>query len=102
MNLLEKLGWSKRQARPVGDQLETGRTEQESAAARRTNILIKLGLFLGLVGITLAAFPRGEMYEYTVEEGEVWRRPTLVAPFNFPVYKDPDMVERQGVFTGSI
>lgn len=95
MNLFEKLGWSKRQARPVGDQLETGRSEQESAAARRTNILIKLGLFLGLVGITLAAFPRGQMYEYTVEEGDVWRRPTLVAPFNFPVYKDPETVERQ-------
>ncbi len=95
MNLFEKFGWSKQQARPVGDQLETGRSEQDTAAARRTNILLKLGLFVGLVAITLAAFPRGGMYEYTVKVGDVWRQPTLVAPFNFPVYKDPDTVERQ-------
>lgn len=79
----------------MGDQLETGRSEQDAVADRRKDLFIKIALFLGLVVITVAAFPRGEMYEYTVDVGDTWRRPTLVAPFNFPVYKDQETVQKQ-------
>ena len=95
MRLLEKLGWSKKKARPVGDQLETGRSEQEARAQRRKDFLIKAALFVSLVAITLAAFPRGGMYEYTVDVGDSWRQQTLVAPFNFPIYKDAETVTAQ-------
>lgn len=95
MSLLEKLGWSEKKARPVGDRLESGRSEREARAEWRKDVLIKVALFVGLVAITVAAFPRGEMYEYTVDVGDTWRQQTLVAPFNFPVYKDPATVEAQ-------
>lgn len=94
MGLFDTLGLFKKKARPVGDRLETGRSG-EDASTRRKNLLIKAVLFIVLVAVTLAAFPRGEVYEYTVEEGDTWRQPTLVAPFNFPVYKDPATVRKQ-------
>ena len=85
----------RQRARPVGDQLETGASADEQSA--RTYWLIRGSIFLVLLGITLAAFPRGDVYEQTVEVGDTWRQQTLVAPFNFPIYKDEDSVraERQ-------
>lgn len=88
MGILETLGWTKRKARPVGQQLESGRAENQPPSKRR-NLLVKAGIFLGLLLFTLFAFPLGEVYEYTVQEGDVWRQTALVAPFDFPVYKDP-------------
>jgi membrane-associated HD superfamily phosphohydrolase len=95
MGLLEWLGWTgdSRKARPVGTQLETGRTDDETSPVRYW--LIRGGLFAALVFIALFAFPHGEVYEYTVQDGDTWRQPTLVAPFNFPVYKDPETVQAQ-------
>jgi hypothetical protein len=45
------------------------------------------------VGITVAAFPRGEVYEYTVQVGDVWRQSTLEASYSFPIYIDQERVE---------
>jgi hypothetical protein len=56
--------------------------------ARRKNLSIKAGIFLSLLVLTMAAFPRGELYRYTVEVGDEWRQETLVAPFGFAIYKD--------------
>ena len=92
MGIFEKLGWSRRSAKPVGHELETsGRAEEESSPWQLW--LLRGGLLLVLVGITLAAFPRGEMYEYTVQVGDTWRQSTLEAPFDFPVYVDQQRVE---------
>jgi len=91
MGLLEKLGWSQRKARPVGHELETGGRSEESMSTRN-RILIKAGLFIALVALTVAAFPRGQVFEYTVQIGDTWRQPTLVAPFNFPIYKEAQRV----------
>lgn len=77
----------------MGGQLESGRSEEQPSARRQW--LIKGGLFLFLVVMTVAAFPRGEVYEYTVQVGDTWRQPTLVAPFNFPIYKDSETVQEQ-------
>lgn len=95
MGFLEMLGWGAdaRKARPVGTQLETGRDDDKESPTRYW--LIRGGLFVALVLIALIAFPHGEVYEYTVQDGDTWRQPTLVAPFNFPVYKDPETVRVQ-------
>ena len=88
MGLLEKIGLARQTARPVGQQLESGRPE--GGASTRRTWLIKGGIFLSLLLIALLAFPSGEVYEYTTQVGEAWRQPTLVAPFNFPIQKDPE------------
>ncbi|WP_103029180.1 HD family phosphohydrolase [Salinibacter altiplanensis] len=91
MRLLELLGWSRRAPQPVGDDLETGDDSEATAAWR--GWALRGGLFLGLVALTVAAFPRGDFYEYTVEVGDTWSQSTLSAPFKFPVYLDPERVE---------
>jgi len=91
MGLLETLGWSRRKPQPVGHDLETGDRSDDSPAWKRW--ALRGGLFLALVALTVAAFPRGDFYEYTVEVGDTWRQSTLTAPFNFPVYLDQDRVE---------
>ena len=91
MGLLETLGWSRRKPKPVGHGLETSDSAEEDGDWQGR--LLRGGLFLGLVILTVAAFPRGDLYEYTVETGDVWRQSTLTAPFNFPVYLDQNRVE---------
>ena len=91
MGLLEILGWSRRKPQPVGHDLETGDHSEGKPAWQRW--LLRGGLFGALVILTVAAFPRGEFYEYTVEVGDTWRQSTLTAPFNFPVYLNEDRVE---------
>lgn len=93
MGLLKKLGLWKRKARPVGQELESGRNDEEADARRQ--LLIRAGLFIALVALTVAAFPKGEVYEYTVQVGDTWRQPTLVASFNFPIYKNEERVEKE-------
>ena len=90
MGLLDTLGLRKKKARPVGQDLESGRSD--AGAKARNDLLLRIGLFVALLVATVAAFPRGEVYEYTVQVGDTWRQPTLVAPFNFPVYKNPASV----------
>ena len=91
MGFFEKLGWSRRSARPVGHELETsGRTDDDS---KWQMWLLRGGLLTLLVAITVVAFPRGEVYEYTVQVGDNWQQSTLNAPFNFPIYIDQARVE---------
>jgi len=91
MGIFEKLGWSRRSAKPVGHELETtGRPGDETSPVQLW--LLRGGLLLFLIGITVAAFPRGEVYEYTVQVGDTWRQTTLNAPFDFPVYVDQERV----------
>ncbi len=92
MGLFDQLGWSRPTAQPVGHELETsGRSEDDTS--RWQFWALRWGLFLVLIAITAAAFPRGEVYEYTVQVGDTWRQSTLDAPFDFPVYVDQERVE---------
>ena len=93
MSILETLGLSKKKARPVGHELESGRSDE--VREKRRHWLFRGGLFLALVIVTVLAFPRGEVYEYTVQVGDTWRQPTLVAPFNYPIRKDEGRVESE-------
>ena len=93
MGLLDTLGWSRRKARPVGDKLETSRHEE--GPSRSEHWGVKAVLFVVLLAGTLLAFPRGDRYEYTVQVGDAWQRQRLVAPFNFPIYRNPDSLEAE-------
>ena len=89
MGLFEILGWKRRTPPPpVGEDLERGTRTEDALPWQRG--LLRGGLFLGLVLLTVAAFPRGAFYEYPVEVGDTWRQSTLTAPFNFPTYLDED------------
>ncbi len=91
---LERLGLRPKGATPVGTDLESGKRNVPEDTYWR-DVTVRTVLFVVLVAATLAAFPRGEVFEYTVQVGDTWRQPTLVAPFNFPIYKDADSVERE-------
>ncbi|HET6567777.1 MAG TPA: HDIG domain-containing protein [Rhodothermales bacterium] len=93
MALLDRLGLAPKRARPVGQNLERGRSNDRQVARR--NVLVKAGIFLVLIVLTLAAFPRTERYNYFVRPGDVWRQETLTAPFDFALYKDPGAVEAE-------
>ncbi|MGM0704296.1 MAG: HD family phosphohydrolase [Bacteroidota bacterium] len=88
---LERIGLRPKGATPVGTDLESGKRNTPEDTYWR-DVIVRTVLFVLLVGGTLAAFPRGEVFEYTVQVGDTWRQPTLVAPFNFPIYKDSDRV----------
>lgn len=91
---LERLGLRPKGATPVGTDLESGKRNTSEDTYWR-DVIVRSVLFIVLLGATLAAFPRGEVFEYTVQVGDTWRQPTLVAPFNFPIYKDSDRVESE-------
>jgi putative nucleotidyltransferase with HDIG domain len=93
MGLFEKLGWSRRSAQPVGKELETSGRNDDEGTPEWQFWALRGGLLLILVGLTVAAFPRGEVYEYTVQVGDTWRQSTLDAPFDFPVYIDQERVQ---------
>jgi hypothetical protein len=94
MKILEQLGWRQRKSRPVGRGLESAAGGNKNGRSS-WSVYLRLGLFLALVALTMAAFPHGEVYEYTVQVGDTWRQPTLEAPFNFPIRKDPDVVSKE-------
>jgi len=94
MKIFEQLGWRQRKVRPVGRGLESAAGGKNNGSSS-WSLYLKLGLFIALVGLTMAAFPHGEVFEYTVQEGDTWRQPTLEAPFNYPIQKDPDVVARE-------
>ncbi|MFP4229257.1 MAG: metal-dependent phosphohydrolase, partial [Salinivenus sp.] len=93
MGLFDWFGWGKSPPRPVGHELETGGRNNTEEAPRLRHWLIRGGLFLGLVVLTVVAFPRGEVYEYAVQVGDTWQQSTLEAPFDFPIYIDQDRVQ---------
>jgi len=93
MALLDKFDFGRQKARPVGQNLEKGRDDQKRLQRRRN--FQKASIFVILVLITLAAFPRGEMYQYAIQVGDEWRQETLTAPFDFPIYKAEDVIREE-------
>jgi putative nucleotidyltransferase with HDIG domain len=57
----------------------------------------KIGLLLVLVAIIIIVlmFPKGESLESEVSVGSVWTKEDLIAPFSFPVYKDPAVYKKE-------
>jgi putative nucleotidyltransferase with HDIG domain len=94
MSFLKRIPFLKPRVRPVGDTLEAGDAPQERSRRRRA-LVLKGFLFSAIVVVTMLAFPRGTLYQYTVEQDEIWRRPNLHARFTFAIQKPADELERE-------
>ena len=92
MGFLDRIGLAPKRVRPVGQQLEKPR---DASGERRRNALAKTAIFAGLLALTLAAFPKNEVFQYTTEVGEEWHEETLMAPFDFAVYKAHSTLEAE-------
>ncbi len=40
-------------------------------------------------------FPKGESLDFEVTEGSIWTKEDLIAPFSFPILKDPALYEKE-------
>ena len=56
---------------------------------------IKLLLTLSTVILITLMFPKGESIESEVTEGSIWIHNDLIAPFSFPIIKDPDTYKKE-------
>ncbi len=92
MAFLDFLRLGRKRVRPVGQNLERG---LDSEPDRRKNLALKIGIFGVLVLITVAAFPRGDVYDYSVKVGETWNKETLIADFDFSIRKDEQTFRRE-------
>ncbi len=68
---------------------------EASREGRNRNAAGKVCILLAICTITVLAFQRGQHYASTVEVGDSWQRETLVAPFDFPVYKSDDSLQME-------
>ena len=61
----------------------------------RTSLRVKL--IIGIVTVLLIAlmFPKGESIESEVAVGSIWIHDDLIAPFSFPILKDPEAYKAQ-------
>ena len=57
----------------------------------------KIKILIALVTILLIVFmfPKGESIESEVSVGSIWINDDLIAPFSFPVYKDPEVYKAE-------
>ncbi len=63
--------------------------------AAKTSGSVRLLIFVGVVTITALFFPKGNSHTYSYLEGSIWNEEDLIAQFSFPVYRNPDDVERE-------
>ncbi len=92
--LLELLGIRQKKARPVGQSLEKGRDEETSQTVRK-QLFVKGTIIALLLALVMIAFPRENTYQISVQVGDIWRGENLVAPFEFPIYKGEDRLEKE-------
>lgn len=92
--LLELLGIQQKRARPVGQSLEKSKEEERAQNARK-RLFIKGGIIVLLLALVMAAFPRENIYQVSVREGDIWREENLVAPFSFPIYKNDSTLQKE-------
>lgn len=60
-----------------------------------TNIIVKIGIFLIVVVLTVIMFPKGVSIEFDYRIGSIWGSEDLIAPFSFPIYKEDRQYERE-------
>lgn len=59
------------------------------------SILIRTALILGTVTIIVWCMPRDNRHLFKYEKGKPWRYSAFTAPFDFPIYKSDEAVERE-------
>ena len=61
----------------------------------RRLVCIKTGIFIFLIILTTLAFEQGNRPETLNSVGMQWDKETLVAPFEFPIYKSEDSLRAE-------
>ncbi len=61
----------------------------------RTSLRIKLLIGLATVFLIAYMFPKGESIESNVSVGSIWIHDDLIAPFSFPIIKDPEVYKAE-------
>ena len=64
---------------------------EEKHSKFRYNSKIKFLIGVIIVILIVMMFPKGESIESEVTEGSIWIQDDLIAPFSFPVKKDPEV-----------
>ena len=59
---------------------------------KRQSLLYKVLLYLASVAIIVYLFPKGGKFKYDIQKGKPWQYETLIAPFDFPIYKSKDEI----------
>lgn len=57
--------------------------------------LFKFGLFLCVVVIILQLFPSQNSFNYKYEIGKPWTHEVISAPFDFPIYKSEEQIQKE-------
>ncbi len=57
--------------------------------------LLKISFFLGAIVLIVQLFPRHEAFEYEFNVGKPWSYDLVTAPFDYPIYKDQDVFEKE-------
>ncbi|MDG5800344.1 HDIG domain-containing protein [Marinilabiliaceae bacterium ANBcel2] len=52
-------------------------------------------LFIGAIALVIYILPREAKFMYEYSHGEPWRHSTLIAPFDFPIYKTSEELEKE-------
>ena len=59
------------------------------------NLLTRILIVVGTIALIVWAMPRDNENHFKTEVGKPWRYADFTAPFNFPIYKSEDLVQRQ-------
>ena len=59
------------------------------------NLLIKIALVAGTIALIVWDMPRDKEPNFKMERGKPWRYADFTAPFDFPIYKSEEVVQRQ-------
>ena len=59
------------------------------------NLLTRILIVVGTIALIVWAMPRDNENNYKIEVGKPWRYADFTAPFNFPIYKSEEVVQRQ-------
>ncbi len=57
---------------------------------KRQSLLYKVLLYFASVAVIVYLFPKGGKFKYDIQKGKPWQYETLIAPFDFPIYKSQD------------
>ena len=65
------------------------------------NNLVKVVLIVVCIGAISFILPRAGSFKYEYPEGKPWLSEDLIAPFDFPIYKDKAEIEKEELETNS-
>lgn len=54
---------------------------------KHQSLLYKVLLYIASVAVIVYLFPKGGKFKYDIQKGKPWQYETLIAPFDFPIYK---------------